>query len=165
MLYKLIILYMLNKVDIPLTANQIINYVLEQGYTDYITIQQTIGELIEDGFIATGSMHHTAMYTISDAGSSTLKMFQDTISPVIREEIDTYLRINRYKFLEDRSTTAEYTTEDDNEYRVYLSICERGQIIMELQIVVPTLETAEKYCENWKKKSAEAYEYALRILE
>ena len=35
-LYKLIILYMLNKVDFPLTTSQISEFVLDKGYTTYI---------------------------------------------------------------------------------------------------------------------------------
>ena len=34
-LYKLIILYMLNKVDFPLTTSQISEFVLDEGYTTY----------------------------------------------------------------------------------------------------------------------------------
>lgn len=50
-LYKLIILYMLNKVDFPLTTSQISEFVLDQGYTTYFKLQQAIAELIESGFI------------------------------------------------------------------------------------------------------------------
>ena len=34
-LYKLIILYMLNKVDFPLTNSQISEFILDEGYTTY----------------------------------------------------------------------------------------------------------------------------------
>ena len=35
-LYKLIILYMLNKVDFPLTNSQISEFILDEGYTTYL---------------------------------------------------------------------------------------------------------------------------------
>ena len=38
-LYKLIILYMLNKVDFPLTTSQISEFVLDKGYTTYFKLQ------------------------------------------------------------------------------------------------------------------------------
>ena len=34
-LYKLIILYMLDKVDFPLTNSQLSEFILDKGYTDY----------------------------------------------------------------------------------------------------------------------------------
>ena len=40
-LYKLIILYMLDKVDFPLTNSQISEFVLDKGYTDYFKLQQS----------------------------------------------------------------------------------------------------------------------------
>ena len=50
-LYKLIILYMLKKVDFPLTNAQISEFVLDQEYTTYFTLQQAISELVEAGLI------------------------------------------------------------------------------------------------------------------
>ena len=46
-LYKLIILYMLKKVDFPLTNAQISEFVLDQEYTTYFTLQQAISELVQ----------------------------------------------------------------------------------------------------------------------
>ena len=39
-LYKLIILYMLDRVDFPLTNSQISSFLLDRGYTNYFTLQQ-----------------------------------------------------------------------------------------------------------------------------
>ena len=45
-LYKLIILYILDKVDFPLTNAQVSDFILEKEYTNYFNIQQAISELI-----------------------------------------------------------------------------------------------------------------------
>lgn len=37
-LYKLIVLYMLKKIDFSMTNAQISNFVLDQGYTTYFTL-------------------------------------------------------------------------------------------------------------------------------
>ncbi|HIR76314.1 MAG TPA: DUF4364 family protein, partial [Candidatus Choladousia intestinipullorum] len=50
-LYKLIILYMLQKVDFPLTNSQISEFILDRGYTTYFTLQSVISELIESEMI------------------------------------------------------------------------------------------------------------------
>ena len=42
-LYKLIVLYMLDRVDFPLSNATITGFILESGYTDFATIQQVIG--------------------------------------------------------------------------------------------------------------------------
>ena len=45
--YKLIVLYMLNRVDFPLTNSQISEFILDEGYTTYFKLQQALSELIE----------------------------------------------------------------------------------------------------------------------
>ena len=54
-LYKLIILYMLDKVDFPLTNSQISEFVLDKGYTDYFKLQQALSELADGGLILKAS--------------------------------------------------------------------------------------------------------------
>ena len=61
-LYKLIILYMLNKVDFPLTNSQISEFILDEGYTTYFNLQQAISELIDSGFIREESTHSRTFY-------------------------------------------------------------------------------------------------------
>ena len=45
-LYKLIILYMLNEVDFPLTNSQISEFILDEGYTNYFKLQLALSELL-----------------------------------------------------------------------------------------------------------------------
>ena len=79
-LYKLIILYMLDKVDFPLTNSQISEFILDEGYTNYFTVQQTISELVESGFIHEESTHSRTFYHLTDDGAQTLKFFKNDIS-------------------------------------------------------------------------------------
>lgn len=46
-LYKLIVLYMLDRVDFPLSTSQISEFVLDKGYTTYFKLQQALSELME----------------------------------------------------------------------------------------------------------------------
>ena len=45
-LYKLIVLYMLDRVTFPLTKAQVGDFILEREYTNFLTLQQEIAELI-----------------------------------------------------------------------------------------------------------------------
>ena len=90
-LYKLIILYMLKKVNFPLTNAQISNFVLDQGYTTYFTLQEIIHELLDSGLIHGETIRNTSRYNITDAGAETLDYFGSKISRPIQEDIDNYL--------------------------------------------------------------------------
>ena len=59
-LYKLMILYMLEKVNFPLTNNQITGFILDQGYTDYFHVQQAISELVESNLITTETIRNAS---------------------------------------------------------------------------------------------------------
>ena len=43
--YKLIVLYMLNRVNFKLTKTQVDDFILEKKDTNYLTLQQAIGIL------------------------------------------------------------------------------------------------------------------------
>ena len=51
MLYKLIILYILDRMTFPITNTELTRFILEKEYTNYLTIQETLADLIEDNYI------------------------------------------------------------------------------------------------------------------
>ena len=59
MLYKLMVLYMLNKVDFPLTNSQISEFILDKGYTNYFSLQQALHDLSDTELIRTEHIHNT----------------------------------------------------------------------------------------------------------
>ena len=89
-LYKLIILYMLNEVDFPLTNSQISEFILDEGYTTYFKLQQALSELLESGFIREESTHHRTFYHLTEDGAETIHYFTNDISPAIQHDIDEF---------------------------------------------------------------------------
>lgn len=164
MLYKLIILYILDKVDFPMTNAQLTNFLLERDYTTYFNVQLTLSDLAEDEFIRKETLNSTSMYRITDSGRETLSFFQSSISLAIRTEIDQYLSENRYNLREEVSTPAEYFEVKQNEYLARLQVLERGLAIIDLNLVVSSKEAAEHICTQWKKKSSDIYAYIISNL-
>ena len=96
-LYKLIVLYMLNKVNFPLTNTQLSEFILEKEYTNYFTLQQVISELLSSGLIHVKTAGSTSRYQITAQGIETLGFFSNRISDPIKEEIDNFLKENSYE--------------------------------------------------------------------
>jgi len=163
-LYKLIILFLLDKVDFPLTNAQISNFILEKDYTNYFNIQQSIAELIETDFITMESVGHSSHYRITDSGRETLSFFEYMISPAIQSDILEYLRKNRYSLRDEVSTLSEYFETKKGEYIVNLKVMEKDASIIEVNITVPTQEDASKISHNWRSKSQQVYAYVLSNL-
>lgn len=157
MLYKLIILYILDRVDFPLTNAQLTDFILEKQYTNYFNVQQVLSELLGDGFISCHAVRNSSYYEITTAGGETLSFFSDKISSAIREDIDIFLKENKYSLREENSTQADYYEAKKNEYITQLRVLERGSTIIEINLSVPSEAEANLICDNWKKKSSEIY--------
>ena len=106
-IYKLIILYTLNKVNSPLPSVIISDYIIEKGYTNFVTLQNAFGELLQAELIAEDATYHLAYYTLTDTGRETLELFGSQLSYEIKKEIDDYLRENRYDIIDAASWISE----------------------------------------------------------
>lgn len=164
MLYKLIVLYILDKVDFPLTNGQLTNFILEKEYTNYFNVQQTINELVDDKYISSETIRNSSLYQITDSGRETLSFFSNTISSVIREEIEEYLKIHKYSLREEVSSLADYYEAKKDEYIAHLRVMERDSAIIDLKLSVPTEKEANLICSNWKNKSSDIYAYVISSL-
>lgn len=163
-LYKLIVLYMLSRVDFPLTKAQIGDFILEKEYTNFMTLQQVIGELIDAGLITAQSIRNRTHLLLTKDGSQTLQFFGNQISPSIKEEIDAYLRQNEITLRNEVSILADYYKSTTGEYEAHLVAKDKGINLIDLTISVPVEETAISICDNWQTKNQEIYQYLISQL-
>jgi len=163
-LYKLIILFLLDKVDFPLTNAQISDFILEKDYTNYFNIQQSMSELIEAEFMTIENIGHSSHYQITPSGRETLSFFDNMISPAIQDDILVYLKKHQYSLRDEGSTLSEYFEAKKGEYMVRLRVLEKNESIIDLSIAVPTEEDAAKMCNNWRAQSQTIYAYVLSNL-
>ncbi len=164
MLYKLIILQILNRVNFPLTNAQLTAFILEKEYTNYFNIQRAISELIDDAYITTNTIRNSTLYRITESGSETLQLFDNMIASGIKEDIEAYLTQNKYELQEEVSTPAEFFQIKKSEYSVHLRVVEREISLIDLSLIVTTEEEAETMCNNWKEKSSDIYAYLMASL-
>lgn len=156
-LYKLIILYMLDKVDFPLTNSQISEFILNEGYTNYFTLQQALSELGESGFIHEEATHSRTFYHLTEEGEQTITFFKNDISPAIQEDINTFLKNKKYELKNEVAVKADYYQNPNHEYSVRCQVIEHEAPLIDLTITVPTEAEAETVSNNWTKKSQEIY--------
>lgn len=112
-LYKLIVLYLLNKVSFPLTMAQVSDLILEKEYTNYLTLQQVINELAQAGLITAKTLVNRTHLQITEEGRNTLSYFENRISDAIKTDIGEYLKKMNWKCatnLRSRATTIRLST-------------------------------------------------------
>ncbi len=86
-LYKLIVLYMLEKVDFPLTTSQISEFILDKGYTTYFKLQETLLKWRTSGLLRVETTHNRTLYHLTDNGAGH--------NPILQEQ-DLHLPYRRY---------------------------------------------------------------------
>lgn len=163
-LYKLIVLYMLDQITVPLSKATINAFILDKGYTNYMTLQQAIGELIDNQLIQQKNDANRALLTITTEGRDTLKYFENRISDAIKEDVKNFLLENKAQLKNDYSITSNYYKSVSGEYEAQLMAKEKDVLLMDLRISVPTKELAEDVCLNWKKRNEEVYRMLTQML-
>ena len=163
-LYKLIVLYMLNRVSFPLTAAQISDFILTREYTNFLTLQQVIRELTDTGLVNARTVRNRTQLLLTKDGKQTLDFFSQQISASIRQEIDEYLKENEMELRNEVSILADYYKSTSGEYEAHLKAKEGNVTLVDLIISVPVEETAAAICDNWQKKNQEIYQYLIEQL-
>ena len=163
-IYKLIVLYMLDRVSFPMTNDQISEYILTKGYMDYFKLQQTISELCDTELISAEVVRNNTYYTIVPKGREVCHYFQSKISAEIRHDIKQYIKDNEYDLREEVSVLASYYKTVEAEYMVECVVKEQGDDLLKLAMRVSTEEQANTICNKWKEKSGDVYSYLVNTL-
>ncbi len=160
----MIVLYMLMRSDVPLSKSQIYDFMLEEGYTTFMTLQEAFSELSSSGLINETTVANRTYLEITAEGEQSLEFFGNRINPAIREQVDDYLRENSIRLRDESSVLGDYRKVGENEYVVRLWAKEKYEDLIDIRIPVPTEQMAQKMLEEWKEKNQEIYKYLYDVL-
>ncbi|MCC8029909.1 MAG: DUF4364 family protein [Lachnospiraceae bacterium] len=163
-MYRVIILYMLSRLEFPLTNTQITNFILEKEYTDYFTVQQAISDLLSSGLITAESTHNNTRYRITEEGHETLQFFPDKISDEIKEDIRIHFKEHHYELKQETAVYADYYKAAGGGYQVHCHIRNLDSPVLDLSLRVQTKEQARVVCANWEKENIEVYALLMDML-
>ncbi|MCR5301905.1 MAG: DUF4364 family protein [Lachnospiraceae bacterium] len=163
-LIKLIVLYMLDKVDFSVTKAEIYDFILEREYCDYFVLTESIYELTEDGFIEASTTHSSTYLTLTDEGRSTLSFFQNRISEGIRNDINTYYEKYKGDIANRMSVITNHYRTSTGDYVADLTAREKSEDLINIKINMPTEDSAIAICDHWKERSSDIYSFILENL-
>ena len=163
-LYKLMILYLLKQVKFPLTNAQLTSFFTEHEYTTYFTLLQALNELEEAGLVHKERSHSSTRAELTREGEETLNFFGKNISPAIVEDMNQYIKENKFRLRDEVGTSADYYKSTDQDYVAHCEVREGKSILIRLDLSLPDKEQAEQVCAKWKEKSQEIYSFAMRTL-
>ena len=163
-LYKLMILYMLDNLDFPMTTSQLSEFFVNYGYTSYFHLQQVINELADAEFIRGELVRNTTNFHLTEYGKETIDMFNGKIPEAIKKDILDYFSENRYQLRKEVDITAEYYPLKKGEYMVKTLIREKGTTLMELHLNVVSREQAIEVCDRWNENCENVYGKIMEML-
>lgn len=161
---KLLLLYILNKIKLPISNMQLTEIVLENNFMNYFTLQQYIVELASSNLLKHTTEHEKDRLAISENGKKVLELFGNRLSDATLAQIDEYLKSKMSSIKQELTVTADYTIENKNSYLVNLIASENDITLIDLKLSVASNKQARELCYKWKSNSSELYTKIINAL-
>ena len=162
---KLMILYLLDKMDIPMTNAQITDFFVSENLLTYFELQQLLAKMVDDAYLEKYVDNNTARYTVTDLGAQTLELLEKRIFQPARSKINTFVSENRKLIKKAYEITSNYFYDHQTgEFIVKCGAYDGDTTLMELALSVVTREQAKLICRNWKENVNKLYGKFLDLL-
>lgn len=163
-LYKLMILYMLEQVETPLSNTMISDFFLDMDYTSYFSVQQALHDLQNAELIVAVSTYNNTHYRTTPAGRETLAFFDDKITDGARQDVAEFCAKNNLAIRKEAEITADYYRTPNQNYAVRCQLKRKNLPVIDLTLHVKTKQMAEAICLNWESQSGEVYRLLMDLL-
>ena len=167
---KLILLYVLDKMEIPLTENSILEICSSQNnWINWMACKDLLSQLIEAKFIyKPNTDSDESRYNITVSGRGCLSQFYTKIPASLRDNIARFAQENKMQFKRNQEYVAKSYKNEDGSYTVDLKILEplTTEAIFTLSVKTDTRHNATLACKKWRELAANVYEYVYsKIIE
>lgn len=154
---KLILLYFIEKLNMPVGNLQLTKVFLENRFMNYFLLQQFLTELCETGCLVEHQENERTVYSITETGRKTLSYFVNMIPLAVKTRIDETISSIRKNVKKETLITADFTPESENEFIVTCQVREDSFPLIEMKIAVGTKKDARLICKNWNKHAQAIY--------
>ena len=161
---KVLILYILNKLEKPISNDSLLNLVLAVTDMNYFYFQQFLLDLLEKKYIITYEKDGHILYEITSLGKETLQLTEDIIPGIFKLRIDSNFKEELDSFENEHSIIAEFTPRSENQIDVTCKIIENSETIFEVKTFAGSIEQAKLIVDNWNNHADELYPDILKIL-
>ncbi|MDO5557069.1 MAG: DUF4364 family protein [Clostridia bacterium] len=162
--YKVIILYILNKIGKPISNDSLLNLVLKVTDINYFYFQQFLLDLLENSYILSYHKEDYIVYEITDYGKQTLELTQDIVPGITKLRIDSNFKLEYESFENAQSIVAEYTPRSENYFDICCKIIENNDTVFEIKTFAGSRNQAKCIVDNWKENANIIYPKILNLL-
>lgn len=163
---KVLILYILDKLEKPVSNDELFQLVLSTQDMNYFYFQQFLLDLLENKYITffKETSNSEEVYSITPSGKETLELTKDLVPGIIKLKVDSTLKSELKEIEEEVSIISEFTPEDDGAYTVSCKVVENNKTIFEVSMYAASREQAKFISDNWKQNAIDIYPKIINIL-
>ena len=163
---KVLILYILNVIDKPVTNDALLELVLSIQDMNYFYFQQFLLDLLENKYITQYQEDEFSdiVYTLTPSGKETLELTKDMIPGIIKLKIDNTIKGELGEIEEEVSIISEFTPINKNDFIVTCKVVENNKTIFEVSTSAASREQAKLISDNWKENAINIYPKIIDLL-
>ncbi|TJX13773.1 DUF4364 family protein [Tissierella creatinini] len=158
---KLLILYIIKNIPLPLTNAQLTELILEKGFMNFFALQQYLIELNEGDLIKVDDL--TMNYQLLQKGEDMLELFKGKIPERIIQELDIEFNHIEKAKVKETQVVGDYYQKENQQYTVNLKLVENHETLFSLYFDVATEDQSKKITNIWKENTQSIYENILQL--
>ncbi len=139
---KIMLCYILSKIDCPVTEEQLYEIVLDSGIINYFYYAESLSELVENGSVSKKTVNNVTYIELNEIGRNGSDYFNDYIPEYFHSKLlkSAYKLFARLKRKSETSVNIEQTS---NGFEIECVIKDVGYDLMRVSLYAPGLSQAE----------------------
>lgn len=161
--HKLLILYTIKQLG-SVTNLQLLQFMVDNQFMDYVTLQLSLGEMLEAGQLEMLPHALGALYQLTPQGEEALSMFVKRVPYSRRKAAQEAALAWKSRFEMEQQLLSDFEKRPDGQFDLSLSLLENGAPQMLIHLVLPAWNMADCFARAWPKQAQTIYAHILRSL-
>lgn len=161
---KVLILYILDKLDKPINNESLLKLVLSVQEMNYFYFQQFLLDLLENKYIIGYTKEDDTMYKITDSGKNTLSLTNDLLPGILKLKIDNALKTGVEEVQNSIHAISEFIPRSEDDFIVKCKLIENNVTVFEIKLSADSREQAKLIAEKWENNNQEIYPIVMELL-
>lgn len=161
---KVLILYILNNLNKPISNNGLFKLVLSIQDMNYFYFQQFLLDLLNEKYIIGYVNDGETLYKITQAGINTLELTNDLLPGILKLQIENTLHGEVQEVQNLKYAISEFMAKDENHFIVTCKIIENNLSIFEIKLPADSIEQAKTISKKWENNYTEIFPIIMELL-
>jgi hypothetical protein len=163
---KIFVLYLMENINYPLDYVTLNDIIMQNDYVLYLDFAESFHEMLEAGLVVEECKNEAGdpMYIVTDKGRIVAtELHSEILTSLLDKSLECALRYLNFK-KRDIKITSRIEKREDGRYDVVCIIKEKDAIIMQNNVVVDTLNRAQRMEDNFREHPEVVYKGVMALL-